>query len=240
MGTPQVTPIVSLSWLQKHERLILGTMVLAVAAFLGNRWLDRSVVDAEAKAAAAAQVVAVQDAASKQLAAQSAQQTALLAQQIAADKLEMTSLVAAIASREAASAKQIVAVEGPKTPTQAVTDLSTVYTLAVPVVTTADGADVPTVDLQQFTVTKIDADTAKADLTDTRTELNLSEQEVTSCQTAVGTLQKQTAQDLIDLKTHDTAAAADLKDAKAEARKSRWHWFLAGLVAGFTGRSAIK
>jgi hypothetical protein len=240
MSTPVPAATQPLSWLQKHERLILGTMVLAVVLFLGNRWFDKSAADADVRAAAAVQVVAVQDAASKQLAAQAAQQTALLAQQITADKQEIASLVATVASRDAASTTKVTNVSGSKTPTQAVSDLSTEYTLAAPVTTTADGADIPTVDIQQFTVAKIEGDTAAADLKDTTSELHISQGDLTSCQGVVSTLQKQVAQDVTDLKAHDDAAAKDLKAAKADARKSKLHWFLVGFVSGFVGRSAIK
>jgi hypothetical protein len=240
MSTPVPAATQPLSWLQKHERLILGTMVLAVVLFLGNRWFDKSAADADARAAAAVQVVAVQDAASKQLAAQATQQVALLTQQIAADKQEMTSLVELVASRDAASTTKVTSVSGSKTPTQAVADLSTEYTLAAPVTTTADGADIPTVDIQQFTVAKIEGDTAAADLKDTVSELHISQGDLTSCQGVVSTLQKQVAQDVTDLKAHDDAAAKDLKAAKAEARKSKFKIFWYGFVAGFVGRSVIK
>lgn len=229
-----------LKWFQSHERTIALVLVLAAGIYGLNRWLDKSTADADTKAAAAAQVSAVQDAASKQLAAQSAQQMALFTQQIIADKQELASLVAAMASRDAASSKKVAEVTGVKTPAQAIANLSTTYTLAAPVTVTADGADVPTVDLQQFTVAKIEGDTAKANLVDTRTELVVTQKEVASCQTVVGTLQKQTAQDVVDLKAHDDKAAADIKKVKADARKGKWHTFWWGVAAGFVGRQAIK
>lgn len=236
MDTPKVLTQVSatvtkeLSWLQKHERIVIVALILAAGTFGWNRWIDHAAVAADARAAAAAQVVAIQDAASKALAAQSAQQMVLLNQQIDADKQEMASLVASIASRDADSGRRVIDVTGPKTPSQAVSDLSTAYILPIPVVPTADGADVPTVDLQQFTVAKITGDTAKQDLKDTQTELSSAQGVLATCVTTVDDLRKQTLQDQVDLKAHDTQAAADVKAVKADARKKERNWFFKGMA----------
>jgi hypothetical protein len=243
-----------ISWLQRHERLILSTMVLAVAVFLGNRWLDKSATDAQIKAAAAATVAAQAEASKKQadvtyaeVLSQANQQTALLQAQVASDRQTIASLVQSVASRDAASSNKISSVSGTKTPPQAVADLSTVYTLAVPIVPTDTGAVVATADLQQFTVAKIEGDTAKADLKDTRGALTAAQSEVTNLEGIVVEKDKIIAQDAVTLLAHDNAAKAevkkssdDLKAFKADVRKSKWRWFWTGVVVGFLGRQEIK
>lgn len=239
----------SLTWLQKHERLIIGTMVLVFALYGCNRWFDKSATDAKVQAAVAEQVAASADASKKQADATYAavlsaatQQTALLQAQVASDKQTIASLVATVASRDAATTTKVNAVQGTKTPAQAVADLSTTYTLSAPVTVTDSGASVPTSDLQQFTVAKLEGDAAKADLKDTQSELSAAQSEVTNDENIIVQKDKVIAQDAVTLAAHDTAAqadakkaAADLKEAKASARKSKWHWFWAGVATGWLG-----
>ena len=229
-----------LALIKAHERIIIVAILMGFGVYGFNHWVDRSAANADAKTQAAVQAAATADATSKALAAQSAAQQAQFAQQLTAEQQQIASITAAIVSRDAAAKTQIAKVTASTTPTLAVVDLSTEYTLPVPVAVTADGADVPTQDLQLFTATKIDDVTAQSDLLDTKSELTGTQSVLMSCQTTVVDLQKQVTQDGTDLKAHDTAAAAELKQAKDDARKSKWHWFLAGFVSGFLGRSAIK
>jgi hypothetical protein len=257
MGTSQVTPLIAATtqtWLKQHERLILAPLVLGVVLFGLNRWFDRSAADANMKAAAAATVAAEAQASRKQADAQEAvllaqvnQQMALLTAQVASDKQTIASLVATVASRDAASSKQVASVSGTKTPPQAVADLTSAYPhLPQPIVPTDTGAQVSTEDLQQFTVAAIERDTAKADLQDTRSQLAAAQDEVTNDEAIIGQKNRVIAQDAITLQAHDTQATADVnaakqeaKAAKAEARKSKWHTFWWGFAAGFGARSVI-
>lgn len=238
MSTPTPTP--TQSWLQRHERIVLTFLVLSFGIYGFNHWLDKSATDATTKAAYAEQSAAEAKSVTTQALAQLAQQQAQFNQAEQARQTEMASLVAAIASRDAASATRVKDVEAPKTPTQAVTDVQTNYVLPAPITVTSDGADVPTVDLQLFTATKIEGDTCTNDLQDTRTQLSSTTAGLTQATGLLVTKDKAIA----DLQAGDVltakANAAEVKQLKADARKSRWHWFLAGLVAGFTGRSAIK
>ncbi len=230
-----------LSWFQRHERIIIAAFVLTLGIYGFNRWAERSVNDAKAQQAIAVQVQASQDKATALLKAQVDAQSAQFAQSQAEMKQEILSLVNAIATRDAAASTKITQVEQPKTPPQAVTDLQAAYTnLPAPVVLTDAGATVPTADLQLFTVTKIQSDTCSADLTDTKSELADSQKTVSQGEALIANLQSEIKQDAVDLKAHDDTHAAEVKTLKAEARRSKWHWFWAGVVAGFTGREAIK
>jgi hypothetical protein len=238
--TPLITPILTQSWLKAHERIVLTFLVLAFGIYGWNKWLDKSAADTASKAALAEQQAAQSKSVADAAMAQLVQQQASFNQQEQTRATEMAALVNAIATRDSASASRVAVVEQPKTPTQAVTDLQTTYTLPAPVSVTSDGADVPTSDLQLFTVTKIDADTCTQDIADVRTELSTTTSGLTQA-TALLTSQVGV---IADLKTEATKTAAanvaEVKALKADARKSKWHWFIAGFLAGFTGRSAIQ
>src|SRR5208337_3520450 len=161
-----------LKWFQAHERLLLVVSVLVLVGYGINRWVDVSANNAKIQASISAQAQIAQDTTVKQLQAQMVSQAQQFAQSQAEMKAEVLSLVSAIAQRDAKAATQIQQVTAPKTPTQAVADLTTAYPKLpdAPVVTDG-GATVSTADVQQFTVAKIEGDTAKADLDDTKTEL---------------------------------------------------------------------
>lgn len=223
------------TWIQRHERIIIVAMMLAVAVFGLNKWFDKSAIDASNKAAVAQQIAQVQHDADVKIAAAVAQQTALFNQQQQVHEQEMATLVAAVASRDSAANQRVTVVTQPRTPTQAVVDLQTTYTLAAPVTVTADGADVPTVDLQQFTVAKIEGDTAKADLTDTRKELD-STQQMLASSVALGDAERNQVAGLqVELKDAAAASKAEIASVKAAARKSKLAWFKGGVVVGFIG-----
>ena len=229
-----------LVWFKAHERLLIILAVLAVGIRGWDGWLDKSATDAKTQAAVAAQSAQAAKTAVDQQAALMAQQIAQFNQRETLLEQEKTSLVAALASRDAASSKRVTDVTAPKTPTQAIQDLSTTYTLSAPVTVTADGADVPTADLQQFTVAKIEGDTAKSDLVDTQKELADTTASLKNATDVIGGFQTQVS-DLNVLNAKDAKQCdADKKVLKAEARKSKWHWFLTGLIAGFVGREAIS
>lgn len=261
MGTPSVTPttpvewVPTLTWFQKHERLILGTMVLGVVLFLGNRWLDKSAAGAESKAAAAATVAQAADASKKQadvtyaeVLTQANAQTALLQAQVASDKQTIASLVQSVASRDAASTSRLGEVKTSTTPLAVGQDFGNAYGVdmtGTPV--TTDGRLSLTTDaVKAATVAKIEGDTAKADLKDTESELSTAQSEVTNDEGIIVEKDKIISQDAVTLKAHDDAATADEKKAateikavKADARRGKWHAFWWGFAAGFLGREAI-
>lgn len=228
-----------LKWFQAHERLIIILAVLSFGTYGWSRWLDKSAADAKTQAAVAAQSAAVAKQTADQQAALMQQQIAQFNQRETLLEEEKASLVAALASRDAASSKRVTEVEAPKTPTQAVSDLSTTYTLPAPVTVTPDGADVPTADLQLFTATKIQLDTATADLNDTKTELADTTAGLTDAKTVISGLQTQVTDLNTEITKDNTAHAAEVKELKAEARKSKLHWFVTGVLVGL-GIKTIK
>jgi hypothetical protein len=229
------------SWIQRHERIILVAMVLAVSAFGLNKWIDKSAMDAASKAAVAQQVAAVQHDADVKLAAAVAQQTTLFNQERQAREQEMASLVAAVASRDVASNNQIAAVGHPKDIAQAIGDLQTAYQdnplfrepWSVALTPNGVAAEFDAEHISQFTVAKIEADTAKADLIDTRKELETTEAGLASATSLVGALQGQVTGLQTEIKTNADASKAEIASVKASARKSKVGWFKFGFVTGF-------
>jgi len=220
------------TWIQRHERIILVAMILAVAAFGLNKWLDKSAMDASNKAAVAQQVAAVQHDADQKIATAVAQQTVLFNQEQRVREQEMASLVAAVASRDAASTQRVVTVTLPKTTPEAIADLNAVYPLPTPL-TIDQAGSIPTVDLQQFTVAKIKGDTAQADLVDTRKELVTTTASLASATGLVGALQNQVTGLNAEIKDVTTAKDAEIKSVKASARKSKVGFFKFGFVIGY-------
>ena len=225
------------TWLQRHERIVIVALVLTVAAFGINKWLDKSAIEASNKAAVAQQIASVQHDADQKIAAAVAQQTALFNQEQAAREQEMASLVAAVASRDAASTQKITVVSQPKTTPQAVADINSVYTLPTPL-TVEEAGLIPIADLQQFTIAKIQGDTAQADLADTRKELATTTASLSSATGLVGALQNQVTGLNTELKDVTAAKDAEIKAVKTAARKSKRNWFIAGLITGFGLRVA--
>ena len=228
-----------IKWFKAHERALIVALVMGLGVYGFNHHVDKSAEVATTKALIAEQaadaarqttVTALQQMAQQQTAFNSA--TAIRDTQIA-------TLVQQIASRDAASATRVKAVEAPKTPTQAVSDVQSNYSLPVPITVTSDGADVPTADLQLFTATKINGDTCTDDLQDTRTELTETTTGLTQATDLLVMKDKAIAAlQAGDVKTAE-ANAAEIKQLKADARKSKWRWFLTGLTLGFAGRSAL-
>lgn len=245
MSTPTVTPttpvawVVTQTWFQKHERIIIALIALSLGVWGFNKWVDKSANDAKAQVAIAQQAQATQDASVKALQAQLAQQSAQFAQSQTEMKTEILSLVSAIAQRDAATQSKVIEVTKPKTPTQAVVDLQQAYPKLpdAPVVTDA-GATVTTADVQQFTVAKIEGDAAKADLDDTKTELTKTNDSLTQAVSLLGAKDNVITGLQTDIKTHDATCKTEKDQIKADARKGKWHSFLAG--AATVGVIALK
>lgn len=229
-----------LTWFRAHERLLIIALVLFVTAWGFNKYLDHDAMVRHDQAVVAQQTLKQQDAANKQLAAQIAELQKENDDKYVMLVQELNTLQANMDKRDAAAKAKIVDVQKPKTPPQAVADLSSAYQLPVPIVPTDTGAVVATEDLQLFTETKIEADTAKADLQDTQKELVDTKDALQSSQTLVSGLQEQVTGLNEARKEDDAAHKAEVKELKAEARKSKRNWFIAGYVAGAATVTFLK
>jgi hypothetical protein len=226
-------------YLKQHERIIIAFFLFSLGVWGFNKWVDVSANNAKAQAAVSEQARIAQDTTVKELQAQMATQAQQFSQSQAEMKAEVLSLVSAIAQRDAKTAQQIQVVTAPKTPTQAVADLTTAYPKLpdAPVVTDG-GATVSTADVQQFTVAKIEGDTAKADLDDTQTELTKTNTTLSQAVSLIATKDTLIAGLQSDVAKHDKACEDSKMEIKKQARKDKWHAFLAG--AATVGAVALK
>lgn len=218
---------------EAHERVIIITLVLAFAFFGWNKWLDKSAMDAQTKAAVATQIAQVQRDADAKIAAAVAQQTALFNEAQTRYEQEIASLVNAVASRDAASNKQVKQVQGSTTTAQAVADVNQAYKNLPNPLTVDEAASVPLPDLQAFAVAAIERDTAVADLHDTETQLDATKTQLDSAVSLTGSLQTQVTGLQTEIKKNDSAAKQELSACQATARKGKMKWFKVGFVTGF-------
>lgn len=232
MDEAQIAKVKSdLSWVQRHERILALFLVLVVAAFLGNKWIDHQAAMAHDNAIVATEVAKQ---AQKEADAKLAESTAVRLQYEKDTEeryKEVQSLLSAIAQRDKVSQAKVIAVSGPKTPPEAVKDIEALYNVH-DIVPTDIGAVVPTADLQLFSATKITADTCRQDLTDTQAALKSSQDGETQAQGVIVAQQHTIDAKDVAAKAQKTADDKVLADVKAEARKSKRNWFVAGYVAG--------
>lgn len=224
------------TWLQRHERLVLMAMILLTAGWGFNSWVNHSADVANQRAAVAQQIAEVQRESDAKVAAAVAQQTALFNQAQARYEQEIASLVDAVASRDAASNKQVKQVQTSNTTEQAVADLNQAYGVELPSpLTVAQAVNIPLPDLQAFSTAAIERDTAVADLHDTKTQLDATKTQLDSAVSLTGSLQQQVTGLQVEIKKNDTAAKQELSACQATARKGKLKWFKIGFVTGFIG-----
>jgi hypothetical protein len=223
---PQIPPTVifanELTWLQKHERLIIVILVLALGGWLGNKWMNVSAENAKS-------ALAIQ----QQVSAAAASQAALAAQtyQAAIDALSKANvaLAASQQARNAALAKQQT-VTATLPPDQVVT----MWQGLIPginkgsITPTGDGGykvdGGPAIDTVN---TLEEVPVLRANLSDETKLAETTQTALNSCSTLVENQKTEIAE---DKKTCD----AQTKSLKADARKSKRNWFIGGLVTAAT------
>lgn len=253
MATTPITPIVTQSWLQRHERMVIVALVLAAALFLGNKYLDRSAEKAQTQAtvaiqqaASAAQQAASAQKSAEQAAAQAVQTAAVYQAMVDALQKQNASLAQAVTQRDAILGQAQTAVKTAPIP-QVAQEWQTAIGGTNDIVQSTNGLTVDGDAARRTVEALLALPVAQADLADQKqitenveTELVESNQLVSKLDTQVTALNVEIADDKTALTKEQIAHKNDVSAVKAEARKSKWHWFLAGVVTGFMGRSAIK
>jgi len=210
-----------LTWLQKHERLIIVVLVLALGGWLGNKWMSYSAE--QAKSALVVQ---------QQVSAAAASQAALAAQsyQVAIEALskQVTALDVAMTQRQTVLVKQQT-----QTSTLPPDQVVTLWQGLIPgtnkgSITPTDGGykvdSGPAID----TVNQLEeVPVLKANLSDETKLADVTQTALTSCSALVD---KQKTEIAEDKKTCD----AEMASLKASARKSKRNWFVAGAVTAAT------
>lgn len=219
------------TWLQKHERLLLGAALLLVSLWLGNKYINHSASIADAKSAAAQQQLVLDK-----------QQMAALQAAYEQDRTTLASQIQQLIAANMSLSKSVVdsehALENAKAkvPNMSPTQLSTTWQqeIQLPNVTPApNGSYVVGQAEAVATVQKLETADAlalqKKDL----------QQEVANDQKHVEDLNKlntdqtglllQSQKQLVDA---DKACTLKVDAVKDDARKSKRNWFIGGLSAG--------
>lgn len=226
--TPTLNPIPTvvvsnqLTWLQAHERLIIVFLVLLVGGWLGNHWLNISAENAKTAFAAQQQV-----AAAATLQASEAAKT----YQVAIDALskQITALDVAMTQRQTVLVKQQA-----QTATLPSDQLVTLWQGLIPginkgsITPTGDGGykvdGGPAID----TVNQLEeVPVLRANLSD---ETKLADDTHKTLDVCTALTDRQKTEIAEDKKTCDAQTAS----LKADARKSKRNWFVAGLVTAGT------
>lgn len=221
------------TWLQKHERLIVIVLVLALLGWGTNKVFN--LIDNRDKQAAtlSAQTLAAQqqkDQALSQAVATSTQQYQVLIQTLTQQN---TQLANAVSVRNSALTVQQSA-DKTLTPS-ALADRWTLLTKAVSgsiidngttIQVTPDTALTTVQQLEQVPVLTLNLEDQGTELTNTKNELASANQVIGTQKQEIAGLNTQ----VIDQKKADDAA---LTQAKADARKSKLKWAAGGFIAGF-------
>lgn len=230
-----------LSWLQKHERIVLAVIVALVLVFGANKALDKYAEVAHDHATVLQQQLDDQKTANKALDAKIDKLTSDWVADRASREADMTRLSLAIAQRDSAAKQNVERVLAPTDAKSASETLFTLYKGALaPMSLSGDGVLVPTGNLQQFSATKIQNDACQADLIDTNAKLDTALAGESQATGLVGQLQTQVVGKNKEIADADTAHKAEVKDIKAAAAKSSRKWFVIGYAAGWASAIAVR
>lgn len=220
-------------FLKAHENILILGAALFVIFTLGNKWLDHRATQADEKAGAAAQVVDTQHTANqdvqRQLAAQQAEYRRLQAQTAALT----TKLAAQVAARDQQKKAQVKVDE-----TAAPADLAARWTslMALAPGDVAPAANDTYVIKDQAARTTVEnLENVKVlvdDDQDQRAANAAQKAQLDDLQKTADLYSKTTVGLQAELTDEKKACAEQVGQVKAQARKSKLHWFIAGFVAG--------
>lgn len=234
--TPPITVNVAQAqtWLQQHERLILIVLALALAGWLGTKWINHLATVDQQKNAVTQQQLSDQKAADAQIAAQ-VQQTDTQLKDLAAQVIQQNAQLAnaitqrneTLVTQQATDQKmtnpqiaqrwqQVTPNIGPNsvTPTQTGVDV------------TQEAARTTVANLEQIPVLQKNVADLQTENDNISKELDLSNTLNTQMATQVGGLNLQ-------IKDEEAACKTQVAALNATARKSKLKWFGAGFVTGF-------
>lgn len=224
-----------LTWLQKHERLIVAVLIIVAVLAIGNKFINYKADVAKTNAAVAAQQLTAQTNQNAALAQQVQQSTAQYQAMFTAYTQRNDSVLAAIVSRNTQLSKQQQTNNTLPLPelagrwkNLAGLDDSEIGATSTGIAVTDIGARKTTNVLEQIPVLTQD----KKDLqtvADTRqTLLNKSNELNIDLTKQVNGLNLQ----IID---QDKSCKAQVADVKAQAKKDEKKWFGRGVIVGFIG-----
>lgn len=220
-------------FVKAHENILLVGGLLFVALTLGNKWLDHRVTVADEKAGAAAQVVGVQHAANQDLSAQLAAQQAEYQRLQAQTAARLAALAAQVAARDQQKNEQVKA-DQTAAPSALAARWSGLLALAPDDVAPA-GNDTYVVKDQAARTTVENLENVKVlvdDDQDQRAANAAQAGQLADLQKTTDLYAKTTLGLQAELTDEKKACVAQVAQVKAQARRSKLRWFLAGFVAG--------
>lgn len=220
------------SWIKffkAHERILATVIILAVIAFLGNKYLDYSAQKADTRLQAANQTLAVQKEANEKLAAQNQQAQAqyqILLGQINAQNARLSAEMIQLSQTLAARQKQDQALPLP--------DLAlrwqALLTLPANSITSTENGLQVSPDASRATVSSLESlPVIKQQLSDETQIASDKDKQIAS----LGGVVNGQNQQIAGLNSQLVDAGKACKAEVAVAKKSRWKYFRAGAVAGF-------
>ena len=228
-----------LSWLQKHERIVIVFLVLLAATWIGNRWIDAKAAATSQAAAVAAQQLKEQEAKDAAITAQVAQlssQYQALVTQVTAQNAQLAASMAnrtvVLQQQQAADKTMPLPDLGARWATLAGVDRSELSANTTGI-TVTDTAARATVDkLEQVPV-------LTQNLKDETTVATNTQQELASANGVIAGQNQQIAGLQLTITDDDKACKAQVAAEKAEANKSKRKWFISGALAGAGGIIAL-
>lgn len=224
-----------LTWLQRHERLIICTLVLVAVVLLGQHWLNNSAANDKQVANTAAAQLADQKTANTQI----AQQVQALATEYQAVVDTVSRQNAALASAVASRNSGLVAQQSQdktlpldgvaaRWRTLASLDTTDVQPTASGIAVTDNGARQTVSQLEQVPV-------LVQNLHDEQEVSDNRQSQLVSANDVIGGLNTQVSGLQATVKAQDVACKTEIASVKADARKSKWRWFKGGFISGFIG-----
>lgn len=229
-----------ISWLKAHERMIIVFMVLLVGCFLGNKWLNADAAKKDAAYEALAQRLEDQKSINDKNAAQTQAQMAQYQVIVETQGRQIAALTGAITARDAAlkhKQEQIASMTLPQVAQEWEKALN-LPSGALPIqgdtVVVAEPIARSTVSqLAKTTVLEQDLTDEKAIVAGTRAQLDGANGVIGSQVTEIAGLNA-------TLVLQDQTCKAEVAKVKADGRKSKRNWFIAGFIAGIATRVLVK
>lgn len=220
------------TFLQKHERLIVTTLVLAAAIFIGNKFLNLSAARDQRAATAASATLQAQQDTNKQLAAQIAQTVADYKTLVVQLTQQNTQLQQQVNTRTVVLQQQVATDKtlplpdlGKRWAQLANIKPSDISATSTGITVTPAGALTTLIALEQVPVLNANLSDVSAQKANLQTEL-----------TASNTLTAEQASEITGLNTaageQDKSCKAQIASAKADARKGKLKSFGIGVGVG--------
>ena len=224
-----------LSWIQKHERVIVVALVLAVGSFGLSKYFDASAARATARATVAEQVLAAQKTQDAQFAVQTAQLTQQYQQLASTLAAQNAALATALAQRQAAVAQNQANNAALALPALAnrLKTLGNAPDGSVSV--SGDSVNLTHPGALAITDTLETIPALQGNLRDTQALLGATQVAKAKGDEVIGAQGKEIVGLNLQITDADKACKADVKAAKAEGKKNAAKWFLRGAIVGFIG-----